>query len=418
MMSVAAGMAAFFVLLSAFLSAGETAVFTIRESRLRTLREEGFRGAERLSQARWDSPGIRSSLFLVILVLNVLAAGAIIGGMALEWGPGAFWAGLPMAAVLVILVSEIIPRSLSGRRPIRFALLSAPLLLRVHELVSALLSPLVHLEDFLDRRNGDEGESPVEREVRELTEIGRREGVVGEEEHLLVERAFRLDELVAWNVMTPRVDIFALKESLALREVIDDLAEVPYSRVPVYGTSVDDITGILYVREAYAHYVSGKGEAPLREIAQAPMFVPGSLSLTGLLKEFQARRTHMGIVADEFGGTDGLVTLEDVLEELVGDIEDETDVSDQPLIRISESEAVVDGGVDLREVNAALNVSLPHLEHRSLNGFILEELGRVPRSGERVETPGLAIEVMDATETQVVRARIRRTQTTGVEGAS
>ncbi|MEX0842726.1 MAG: hemolysin family protein, partial [Gemmatimonadota bacterium] len=231
-----------------------------------------------------------------------------------------------------------------------------------------------------------------------------------EDEHRLVERAFRMDELTAWDIMTPRVDIFAWPDSLTLEEAIPQLVEVPHSRVPVYGDSIDDITGILYVRQAYEAYVAGHGAMQLAELAREPFFVPGSLALPYLLHDFQLRRLHMGIVADEFGGTDGLVTLEDVIEELVGEIEDETDIHETPIRRISRSEAEVDGAVELREVNHALNVSLPHLEARSLNGYLLEHLGRVPEVGEDIDLPGLAVEILEATETQVLRAKLRKTQ--------
>jgi CBS domain containing-hemolysin-like protein len=181
---------------------------------------------------------------------------------------------------------------------------------------------------------------------------------------------------------------------------------------------VDDVTGILHVREAYQAYISGPGTTPLKDLAREPFFVPPSLSLTHLLEDFQARRIHLGIVADEFGGTDGLVTLEDVLEELVGEIVDETDLPEEPLIRISRNEGIADGALDLREINYAFNVSLPQLEHRSLNGFIIEELGYVPERGESLERHGVRIDVVDATETQVVRARIRKLSGQGTPEAS
>ncbi|MCH8992232.1 MAG: hypothetical protein IIA44_10850 [Acidobacteria bacterium] len=130
------------------------------------------------------------------------------------------------------------------------------------------------------------------------------------------------------------------------------------------------------------------------------------MSLTRLLRQFQVRRIHMGIVADEFGGTDGLVTLEDVLEELVGEIEDETDITEEPLIRISKSEIIALGSVDVREINHAFNVALPRLEHRSLNGLILEELGYVPKANEKIERYGVTIEILEASETQVLKARL------------
>jgi CBS domain containing-hemolysin-like protein len=252
-----------------------------------------------------------------------------------------------------------------------------------------------------------------EREVREITSLGQREGVVGTEEHQLVERAFRLDELTVWDVMTPRVDIFSWKDSLTLEEIIGELENVPYSRVPVFAESVDDITGVLYVREAYETYVAGRGATVLKDVARDPFFVPGSLRLTNLLRDFQARRIHMGIVADEFGGTDGLVTLEDLLEELVGEIEDETDLPEEPLIRISRNEFLASGSLDLREINYALHVTLPQLEHRSLNGFIVEELGFVPEKGDSLERHGVRIDVVDASETQVIRARVRKLSPAG-----
>jgi putative hemolysin len=209
-------------------------------------------------------------------------------------------------------------------------------------------------------------------------------------------------------VMTPRVDIFAWRDSLTLADIVGELDDVPYSRVPVYGEDIDDVTGILYVREVYATYVAGRTDVPLNEIARIPFFVPGTLSLTRLLNDFQARRIHMGIVADEFGGTDGLVTLEDVIEELVGEIEDETDIAEEPIFRVSKNEIVVDAGIDVREINYALNLSLPHLENRSLNGLILDELGRVPAEGDVVELGNLRVEILEATETQVRRASLSK----------
>ena len=208
--------------------------------------------------------------------------------------------------------------------------------------------------------------------------------------------------------MTPRVDIFAWNSSLTLQEIVGELEAVPYSRVPVYNESMDDISGILYVREAYETYVAGRTMTTLAQLAREPLFVPGSLPLTRLLRQFQVRRMHMGIVADEFGGTDGLVTLEDILEELVGEIVDETDVAEEPLVRISRTEVVAPGAIDLREINYAFNVALPQLEHRSLNGFILEELGHVPRAGESVERAGVRIDILEASDTQVTRARLTK----------
>jgi len=402
------GTAALAIFASALGSASETATFAIGTSRLRTMEEEGFRGAKALGELRIRAEQTRAALLFLNTLFNTVAVGTVVllghtlGGTA---GGGL---GLLAGSVAVLIFGQGIPRLLASRHPTRFALAAAPAVLTLEKWLVALTKPLRKLAAGVIRNGGANGSSQEERDVRELAELGQEEGLVGEDEHLLVERAFRLDELTAWDVMTPRVDIFAWKDSLTLEEIIGELKSMPYSRVPVYQDTTDNISGILYVREAYENYVAGRTTMTLSQLARDPLFVPGSLPLTRLLHQFQARRIHMGIIADEFGGTDGLATLEDVLEELVGEIVDETDVDEEALIRISRTQVLAPGGIDVREINYAFNVALPQLEHRSLNGFLLEELGHVPAPGETVERAGVKIEILTASDTQVLTARLTK----------
>jgi putative hemolysin len=396
------------LLLSALLTAAGAAVFQVGPSRLRTLEEEGFRGSAELVALRADEARTRTGLRLATRGLNLAAVGIATMSSEVAWGPLSALVILVAGILLVLTLTDVFPRVFAARQPVRMALVVAPLLLVLARGLHLVTHPVARLEGALTSSGDGRVDSPEARELREIQEIGQEEGVLEEHENLLVENAFRLDEMTAWDVMTPRVDIFAWKESRTLAEIAPELARVPYSRVPVFGASVDDISGILYVREAYQAIVDGKRDLKLSSLAREPFFVPGSLSLSRLLRDFQTRRIHMGIVADEFGGIDGLVTLEDVLEELVGDIVDETDVDEEELVRLSRTEALADAGVDLREINYALNLSLPTLEHRSLNGFILEEMGYVPAVGETLERGGVHIEIVEATDTQVIRARLTR----------
>lgn len=396
------------ILLSAVLSVAEIATFTLDSSKLRTLESEGFHGAEELSALRDDPLATRGALIITTVTLDGAAIGLLMLSGTLETHLGGALGGMLAALAITVLVAEVLPRTFSGRRPVRVALGMSGVLRRTVRVVNVVLSPLDRLGTHFGRRGSEAGATPAERVVREMTEIGQEEGVVDEKENLLVERAFRLDELTAWDVMTPRVDVFSWRDSLTLEEIVGELGDVPYSRVPVHGDSVDDITGILYVREALEAYVAGRGEMRLSALAREPLFLPGSSRLTRLLEKFQARRIHMGIVADEFGGTDGLVTLEDVLEELVGEIVDETDTEEESIIKVSRNEMIVTGSIDLREVNHVFHVSLPKLEHRSLNGLLLEELGHVPQAGEVLEITGIRLEVIEATDTQVTRVRMTR----------
>jgi CBS domain containing-hemolysin-like protein len=395
------------VVIAGAVTAGGTAIFGLSASRVRTLVEEGFAGAGALARLE-GRPQLRTSLALLATALRLSAMGL---GTAAAAAAGALTGALialPLLIIAVLLIGREVPLGLAARFPVRVALAAAPLLLPLDGVIRLVFGPWVRLGDWVSGRNVETPQEPDERVVQDMTRLGREEGVVDVDEHQLVERAFRLDELATWDVMTPRVDVFAWSEELTLADIIDELPDVPFSRVPLFRGSVDEITGILYVREAYETYVSGEVDIPLKRVAKEPLFVPGSLSLSHLLRAFQTRRIHMGVVTDEFGGTDGIVTLEDVLEELVGEIVDETDVAAEPTLRISGDDLMADASVDLREINSAFGTLLPQGEHRSLNGLILEELGRVPETGEALDMMGVHIEILEATDTHVVRARLRK----------
>ena len=404
------GLAAAFVVLL-FIAAGLTAtlsaVLKVTDSKARILVGEGFAGADALTALR-TGEAATSPLVILRAICNLAAAAAGVGAAAAAWGPRGMWIGGPVVIIVVLLAGELGPRALAARRPVRLALAAAPFLRSSSRLFSRVFFPLLALGRLFSRVSGTDESSPDEMQAREALEIGAGAGIVDADEHRLIERAFKLDELNAWDAMTPRVDIVALKDSRLLGEILPELEDLPHSRVPVYGESIDDVTGILHVRDAYRAYVAGRRDTPLSKLARPPMFVPGSLSLAKLLADFRARRVHMGIVADEFGGTDGLITLEDVLEELVGEIVDETDVDEDPLTRLSPDEVIASGGAELRDINERFGLALPEDENRSLNGFILEELGRVPEPGTTFEAQGVRVEVVKASETQVIRARIRR----------
>lgn len=410
-MALIAGLTAAFVLLllvAAGLTATLSAVLRISDSRARILVDEGFAGASALVELRTGETGT-SALGVLRAICNLGAAAAGVAAAAVLWGTRGMWIGGPLVVLAVLLAGEVGPRAFASRRPVRLALATAPFLQSVARVFSRLLFPLLALGRLAGRVSGRVEASPDELQVREALEIGAGAGIVEDDESRLIERAFKLDELNAWDAMTPRVDIVAWDESRQLGEVLSELEKVPHSRVPVYGESIDDVTGIVHVRDAYRAYVAGRRDVTLGAIAREAMFVPGSLSLAKLLAEFRARRMHMGIVADEFGGTDGLITLEDVLEELVGEIVDETDVDEDPVTPLAPDEILATGGAEIREINQRFGFELQAGEHRSVNGFIIEELGHVPEAGRTFTVGNVHVEVMEATDTQVVKARLRRT---------
>ncbi len=398
--------------LSAVFSAGELAIFSLSDARIRILADEGRGGAVALARLRERPDRLVVLLRLGDTVGDVTAAAA---GVALGYTLGGAYGiliGAAIAAVLIVLLGELIPVTIALGRAVPVALVLAPVLLVLSRLLWPLLAVFERLGRLYPGAAADVG-STAGAEMRELGVLRGGDGVIEEHERQLIEGAFRLDKITAWDIMTPRVDIFSWKDSLRLADIAPELGTVPYSRIPVYGENIDDVTGILYLRDVYQALIAGQRDVRLRALAREPLVVPGSVPVSQLLRDFQARRIHLALVADEYGGIDGLVTLEDVLEELVGEIVDEMDVDEEPIQRVSRTEIIAAGDADLREINHAFNIALPQLEHRSLNGFLLEELGHVPEPGETVEVDGVSIEVLEATETQVVRARLRRVAAAG-----
>ncbi|MGI9183006.1 MAG: hemolysin family protein [Longimicrobiaceae bacterium] len=409
----------FLVLLSGFFSGAEIALFSLGEARVRTLVDEGRRGARALAELKANPEKLLATILIGNNIVNIGAA-SLATALALDWfgSQGVAYATGAMT-LLVLIFGEITPKGLASANAATFGLTVAPVIHFLSRILFPIVLPLEALTRWFVRRSRRDGVPTItEGEIREMTEIAHEKGAIDEHERQIIERAFWLDETRAWDIMTPRVEIFAWPASRPLGEIAAELPTVRYSRIPVYRESVDEIVGVLYTRDAYQALLSGQRDVQLGELAREPLFVPGSVPLTRLLSDFQTRRVHLGIVMDEYGGTDGLVTLEDILEELVGEIVDETDVERQPIIRVSRHEILVEGGADLREINHFFNTAFPQLEHRSLNGYLLDELGYVPEPGEEIEREGILLRIEDATETQVLRVRMTRTAPIEAEPAA
>jgi len=392
-----------------FASAAEVALFTIPHARVQELGQTGKRAARSLESLRAQPAALLATLW----ALRVTGAGvAIVVGLSVvnnvASGSVAAEALAVGLAILLMVLAEFAGKTLGqgGGEGLSLAL-SVPVWLLSRALL-VVTWPAMLTSRFLGPKLTEIMPGISDREIRDLASSGNGDPVIEEHERRLIERAFLLDQTTAYDVMTPRVDIVAWSETQTLAEIASELRTARYSRIPLYSGSIDKITGVLYTRDAYQALISGLRDVDLKAVAREPFFVPGSLTLDKLLLDFQTRHIHMGIVIDEYGGVDGLIALEDILEELVGEIVDESDVAAEPIIRLSRNVILVDGGADLREINHFFNTTLPLLEHRSLNGYLLDVFGYVPQPGEKVTEEGVVIEVTAATDTQVVRARLSR----------
>ena len=392
------------VLLSGVFSGAEIALFSVPLTRAKALADEGVRGAQALARLKSNPERLLVTLLIGNNVENIGAASVATYAATEAFGSAGVGIATGGMTLLVLFFGEIIPKTFAAAHALKLSLLTAPMFLWLalpivlpFEAISRLVLP-----------SSATLPSVTESEIRALTQLGHQSGAIEEHERQLIERAFALDTTRAWEVMTPRTEIFAWPAERELGEIATELSDVPYSRIPVHGDSLDDITGVLYVRDAFEALVAGRREAKLATLARGPFFVPHSVSLVQLLAEFRSRRIHMGVVVDEHGGTDGIVTLEDILEELVGEITDELDIPDESIVRVGRDEILADGGTDLKEINQLFDTGFHVHEHRTVNGLLLDGLGRVPDPGETLDLDGVRIEVLEASETQVQRVRISK----------
>jgi putative hemolysin len=393
------------ILMSALFSAAELAVFLPNESRIRSLAEQNVGGAAALLKLR-EKPERTLVLLRAADALSDVSAGALVAYIAFQnWELLGLALGIGGATFLVLYLGELIPMGIAANRGVGLALAIAPALLVVTRLLSPLLLVLARLARVRPEQR-DAVSAITEKEIRQLATLGHTEGEIEEHERELIERAFRLDETKTWEIMTPRVDIFAWPDDKRLaRDIVHELA--PSATRACRSTASPSTTSWACSTCAtrIRRWSAASATCQLRELAREPLVVPGSLPLSRLLRDFQARRIHLGIVIDEYGGTDGLVTLEDVLEELVGEIVDETDVPERQSTRISRNEILAWGDADLREINHFFNSCAAAAGAPLAERLPAGRAGYVPEPGEADSSGrGILIEIMDATETQVTRA--------------
>jgi CBS domain containing-hemolysin-like protein len=328
----------------------------------------------------------------------------------LPWGTIA-WV-LMLLFVVTFAINDVLVRLLTARRPNWALLASLPYLEALRWILAPLRMPLVLVVRLLFRINLDADAPSAREEILETVEEGEREGSFTAEEAGMIESIIEMDSSLVKNVLTPRADVIMLQADQTLEDAIQCVRGDGYSRVPVYDKDKDDVVGLLY-----AHDLLGQehpeGEDPLRvrDLMRKPFFVPENKPLNDLLREMRARKVHLAIVLDEFNGTEGIVTIEDLLEEIVGEIEDEyDDVADAPMPSkraLAEGRLEIEGRMLLEDLNEHLGVELPIEEDfETLGGLVFNRLGKVPAPGDQVEAGDVVITVIEADERRAHKLRV------------
>jgi putative hemolysin len=417
------------VLLNAVFVAAEIALVTLRRTRIDQLIDEGKRGAERVRELT-SQPG----RFLAVIQLGITFIGFLAAAFAganlaapLKTALLAIPIFAPYAGALALIIvtallsfftiifGELVPKTLALAHPERYALiLAAPV-----DFLGRLLRPIVwaleRVTNLVNRMLGvgdvDQNQISTE-ELKLLVERGGEQGILEAEEEQMIHAVIELGDRRVHEVMVPRTSIVALPSSATLTEIIDKVVEEGHSRIPVYNESIDEIVGILYAKDLLPFLKEGPSARPnLRSLLRTPVFVPESMTIDDLLHELQRRKVHIAIVLDEYGGTAGLVTIEDLLEEIVGEIQDEYDVEEPMIVRITEDEARVDGRAAVDDLEELFDTQLSledEDEYDTVGGLVYHRIGGVPNPGDEIDVDGLHLTVESTDGRRVAKVLVVR----------
>jgi putative hemolysin len=400
--------------LEGFFVAAEIALVSIRRSRVEQLVDEGNPGARRVRRLL-DDPGrflAVSQLGLTVIGFFASAFAAVslaegltrvLAGAGLGEGTAQGLALIIVTVVLAlftIIFAELVPKTLALSSPERFAIaLSLPVEFFARALgpVIALLTGVTRtITGFLGANVSNEAQITAE-ELRLIVERGGEQGILEAEEEQMINAVIELGSRRVHEVMVPRIAIAAIQASATFDEAIETIIEHGHSRIPVYEETVDEILGILYAKDLLPILRDSSGPRPdLRALLRTPVYIPESMTVDDLLHEFQRRKVHIAIVLDEYGGTAGLVTIEDLLEEIVGEIQDEYDTEEPMVVRLSEDEARVDGRASVDELSELFDTQLDledEDEYDTVGGLIYHRIGGIPSPGDQVSVDGLMLTV-------------------------
>ncbi|MEI6293481.1 MAG: hemolysin family protein [Methanomicrobiales archaeon] len=368
--------------LSAFFSSSEVALIAINRVKVRNLINDGRKGAEALALLKEHPDRILITILVGSTIVNICAAG-IATAIAIEFfGSLGIAIAIGVVTLLIIIFGEIGPRLYATRADESFALSVAPIIL----VLSKVLTPVIWIVDRVSRSHRLHGLSvPVvtEEEIKEWIDVGQEGGSIEEEEKEMLYSVLEFGDTTAREIMTPRIDVAMMEDTNTVDSALKLFNETGFSRIPVYHDSVDNIIGVLNVKDVFSVLLSGKKKTSINEIMYDPYFIPETKKIDDLLKELQVRKIQMAIVLDEYSSFAGIVTVEDILEELVGDILDEFDQEEPDIQKVGEGVYIVDAQVWVEDLNDELDLNLPvHESYETVGGLLIDRLGHIPHPGE------------------------------------
>ncbi|MBN1522245.1 MAG: HlyC/CorC family transporter [Candidatus Aureabacteria bacterium] len=402
----------FFIIMG---TGAETALNNFPRSKFKPL----FEKLDKKQNYAYCSSLLRASLFLARMFGNILVI-----SLATAWivkaeyiFPDHAWKlGGVILSVLTILVfiGSILPSAVAMRSPETFIRRIFPVIQFFYAFFKPLSVILIMIGKGLtpEDARGIYSEFITEEDLIDVIEAGEKEGTIEKEERIMLHSVIEFGDKIVREVMVPRIDVVSIEENSSIEEVLRIFEKEGFSRIPVYKDNVDNIIGILYVRDLLQLWrAKEKENRSIKEIVHEPFFVPETKLISDLFREFKQKKTHIAVVVDEYGGTAGLITLEDLIEEIVGEIQDEYDVDEEkPIKKISSGIFLVQSKALIDEINKTLDLSLEESDDfDTIGGFIIDQMGKIPQGGDILKIGSLEITILEADERSIKKVRIKKT---------
>ncbi|SKC79565.1 hemolysin family protein [Maledivibacter halophilus] len=402
--------------LSGLFSGAETSLSSLNIIGIKKLKRKGVKEAKILERLLNKSPKILATILIGNNIVNI-AATAIATELTLSIFEGkqagqATFLVTAIMTVLILVFGEITPKTYSSYNAEKVAMkLGRPL-----ELLSVIFGPILlvlnKITGIIIRSLGGNTSNNrtmvSEEEIKTLVDVGEEVGIIEKQEREMIESIFEIGDIKVTEVMVPRIDIVYLEEDVSIENAIKKIIEFGYSRIPVIGESIDNVIGIIYAKDLLSCYLkSNKEELNIKRLMRPAYYVPESKKAADLLKEMQLEKVHISIVLDEYGGTLGLVTIEDILEEIVGDILDEYDDEKSLIDYKDENIIIVNSKISIEEVNDILEENLPEDEFESLGGFVFNLIGKIPKEDDIIRYNNIVFRVLEVQNRRIKKIEIK-----------
>ncbi len=416
------------ILVNAYFAAAEIAFISLNDAKIDLMAKEGNKKAKKIKKMLENPSGFLATIQIGITLAGFLSSAFAAETFASELSPVLYnlipalsletWHNIAIVLITIILsyftlvFGELVPKRLAMKYYEKISFASVGVI----RFISIVTAPFVKFLTFstnvvskLFGVSGSEEESVTEEEIRMMVDVGEEKGTIDKEESEMINNVFEFNDKVVSEIMIPRNDVYAIDMNLSVSKVIDMISEDPefrYSRIPVYDENIDEIKGIVYIKDIL---LSDRNKnIKIKNLVKEAYYVPETMSINKLFEELRKNRKQIAVVVDEYGGTAGIVTMEDILEEIVGEIYDEYDLVEKNYEQIDENTYMISGGMSISDVEKLLDIDIPDGDYDTISGYLIEELGRIPNEKEKpvIETEKAIYKVEKVEDRRIIKIKV------------